>query len=178
MAKSRRRRRIRGDRAFKRLIKRMGDATREEMVVMLDEGGEEILAAQRAAAPFRSGTVKNALSKRVLRGALQLKVGLVGRPLNRRLFYARIIEKGRKAKTVPASRGGAHLEAGGRRIGRKQRALASGTRGVYQMRIRALPPRPFIYSDRVKTLRETLGGRTRRFWERALRRASEGLSDQ
>lgn len=170
------RRRLRGDRSFKKLIRKMPAAIRDEMVTMMEEAGREILAMQQADAVV-STRVRKALAMRVLRGQMQLKVGLLGRPINKRLWWARIIEKGRKAQTVIAVRGAAHLKAGGRRVGRRQRALDQGIAGVYRMRVSALPPRPAIYSQRVLAARETLGGRTVTFWEKVLARASEGAND-
>lgn len=155
-----RRRRIRGDRAFKKLLRQLPAAARAEMVVSLEQGGRTILAVERADAPQATGATRAALSMRVLRGALQLKVGLVGRPLNRRLFYARIIEKGRKGGVVRAAR-----------------RLKSGIISFYDLRVRARSGRPFIYSPRAEAMRAALGGTLITFWERTLKTASQGVTD-
>lgn len=153
-----RRRRLRGDRAFKKLIKRLPDDVREELLGDFEKVGAEIVTIQQGATV--SGRLRRAISKRVLRGALQLKVGIVGRPLNRRLWWAKIVEKGRKANVVTAAR---RTKGGG--VSR------------YLMRVSALAARPFIYSSRAEERRTTLGGRTRTLWERALNRAAAASSD-
>jgi len=171
------RRRVQGDRAFRKLIRKMPDAIRDEMVAMMETAGDQILAAQRADVARRTGALAAALTKRVLRGSMRLRVGLLGKAINRRLFYARIVEVGRRAQTVTVSRRGAHLAAGGRRIGRRQRALESGVRGVYQLRVPAKAPRPFVRSARTKALRDTMGGRLAGFWDRTLAKAAQGATD-
>lgn len=153
------RRRVRGDRAFRRILRKLDPAVREEIVLMYDEGGDQILAMQRADATV-SGRVRSALSKRILRGGLQLKVGLVGRPVNRRLWWSRVIEKGRKASIEDATR------------------ITRGKLTRYRIRVPALAAMPAIYSPRVLVARQTLGGRTAHLWEKALARASQGVSDE
>jgi len=153
------RRRIRGDRAFKKLIRRMPEAIREEMVSQLDEAGDQILAAQRAAAPRRTGALASGLSKRLYPRSLRLRVGLIGKAINRKLYYGRIVQSGRKAQTVTA-----------------RRSTASGV-SSYQLRVRAMPGRPFVHSERAKSIRNTLGGRLKDFWNKVLARASQGVSD-
>lgn len=155
-----RRRRIRGDRAFKRLLVQMPDAIRDEAVEMLDAAGEEIVPMQRADAT--SSRARAAISKRVLRGALQLKTGIVGRPLNRRLWWTRVIEKGRKGQTVTA---------------RTRRVAGSTRRLGYKVRVRARAAQPFIYSARAEAVRNSMGGRLGTFWEKVLARAAQGATD-
>jgi hypothetical protein len=125
------RRRIRGDRAFRKLLRKMPDAIREEIFRMMEVAGDQILAAQRADAPRRTGRLAAALSKRVSKASLRLRVGVIGRPLNRRLFYGHILEVGRRAQVVTA-----------------RRTTRSGTISTYQMRVRAIMARPFTRSVR------------------------------
>lgn len=177
---ARRKRYVRGDRAFRRLIKKMADQTiRDEMLATLDMGGDAILAAQQADATV-SRRVRSALSKRLLRGSMRLRVGLVGRPVNRRLWWSRIIERGRKAQTVvavrqSASKAYAAVPRGG--MGRRGHALARGIRGVYALRVTALAPKPAIQSARVRAIRDTMGGQLRTYWDRVLAKAAQGVSD-
>jgi hypothetical protein len=147
--------RIKGDRAFRQLLRRMPDAIRDEMVTMLEGVGDDIVAAQRAASP--SARVRAALSRRVSRATLRLRVGLIGKPVNRRLFFARILEKGRKAQVVTARRGGGR---------------------PYPMRVRAFAGRPFVFGRAAIALRRTLGGRVSKMWDGALARASAGIGDE
>lgn len=149
---------MRGDRAFTRLMRQLPESAREEVVADLDAAGDQILAAQRASAPGRR--LPAALSKRVYRRTLRLRVGLLGRAVNRRLFFAAIVHGGRKAQTVQA-----------------RRSTRSGKISSYQLRVRAKAPQPFVFSERVRAIRNTLGGRIRTFWERTLARAARGVGD-
>lgn len=176
------RRRIRGDRSFRRILAKMPEAIREEMLTMMDQAGDEMLAIQKANAPQRTGAVQRALSKRLLRGTLKLRVGLVGKPINRKLFYARIVELGRKPQTVVAIRNSvATLKTarayGGRSNNYKALALSKKLKGAYSMKIKGMAPRPFIRSAKVTAVRDTMGGRLDKFWGKALARASKGVTD-
>jgi len=174
------RRRVRGDRAFKKLLTRLPAAVRDEMVETLQEGGVDILEMEQAGATV-SKRERASLTVKVLPGALQLKVGLVGRPINRRLWWAKIIERGRKAQIVSVTR----LHRGARDVwlGRVRAWGVSARRkpgdlvSRYQMRVRALAPHPAVYAPQVLDARNTLGGKIVGFWERTLTRASAGVTD-
>lgn len=154
-----RRRRVRGDRAFRKLLVRLPDSIRHELIVDLHVGGAEILAVQRADAPKRTGALAQALSKRVFPRTVRLRVGLIGRPVNRRFFYAKIFQWGRKAQTVNARR------------------RSAGGVSSYQMRVRAIAAQPFVRSSRVAAIRDKIASGVRRFWSRVLTRAATGVND-
>lgn len=168
-----RRRRVRGDRAFKRMLDKLPDVVRQQVAGELKVTGTQILSQQRARAPFRTGAVKRSLTMRVLPKTLKLKVGLLGKPINRKLFYAHIVQYGRKAKTVTVERGNSSVAVGGPVRGRKGRALKAGIRGVYRLRVRAMKPRNFIFPMR----RDQIYQRFRDIWQRALTKASYGVTD-
>jgi hypothetical protein len=164
------RERIRGLREVRRLLKRMPDAVRDEILAMLEETGRQVLSSQQAAAPRRTGALASGLSMRLSRATLRLRVGIVGKPAARRLFYGRIVEFGRKAQTVMATRGN-RLARPGSKGGR---ALVRSNRSIYEMRVRAMAPRPFVRTSRAFGIRNSLGGRLSRFWDGALARAGGG----
>ena len=150
------RRRVKGDRAFRKLLNRMPEAMRTEMLELLDGVGDELLGAMQADVPARTGSLRSALAKRLLRGSLRLRVGLVGRAVARRFFYGRIVELGRKAQTVRVTR------KGGR---------------PYAMRVRGMAPRPFVQKRR-GAMREAINRRINAFWDGALTKAAQGASDE
>jgi hypothetical protein len=128
-------RRIRGDRAFKRLIGKLPETVKGEMVVELNVLGRDQLARERSLVAKRSGKLGNALSFKVLPATLKLKVGLLGKPINKKLFYGRIIEFGRKSKVVDVVRGGLSSRvraAGGRSNRYKALAHPDGRQGRVQ----------------------------------------------
>lgn len=169
-------RRIRGDRAFKRLIGKLPETVKGEMVVELNVLGRDQLARERSLVAKRSGKLGNALSFKVLPATLKLKVGLLGKPINKKLFYGRIIEFGRKSKVVDVVRGGLSSRvraAGGRSNRYKALAARMGVKGSYKLKVRAMAPRHFVYT----TTRDQLAAPFRNIWQRALGRAAAGASD-
>lgn len=150
------RRYIRGDRSFRRILKRLPEAIRTEMVTMMEAAGDEMVVHMRSLAPRgKSGRTANAITRRVSRATLKMRVGIIGKPLNRRLYYARILEVGRKASGRGITRGSPKYLAG---VGKRE-------------------PRRFISTDRARDIRDNMGGRLNTYWERVLREASKGVSD-
>ncbi len=173
-------RRMRGDRSFRRLLKQMPDAIKAEMVAMFEKTGEALLVAQKAAVPVRTGAVRNALTKRIYPSILKMRVGLIGKPVNRRLFYARIVEVGRKAKTVDVVRGGLTADvraAGGRSNRYKRLAVLRKSPGSYTIDVKAMPARPFVLTPTTRQIRNTMGGQLNTYWDRVLKKAAMGASD-
>jgi hypothetical protein len=149
-------RRIKGDRAVKRLLRRMPDAAREEMVKALDAAGDQLLAEAKGKVPKgRTGKLGGALKKRVLKGSLKLRVGLIGKVVNRKLYYGHIQEVGRKAQVVRVTR----------RRGAKP----------YTMKVRKMDAKRFLYGHR--ELRQRIRAHLDNVWTNILRRAAMGESD-
>ena len=163
------RRRTRGDRAFRKMLRRLPDTAREEMADVLDGAGGELVAAIKADTPVLTGALRRGISKKLSRRTLKLQVGLVGRPINRKLFYGRIVEFGRKAKTVMVQRRRAGANNGYR--GGRKRAEDIAT--TYRMRIKARAPHPFIYKRR-DLLRNAIADRIKAFWNNTLTSAAAG----
>lgn len=153
--------RVRGARAFRMLLRKLPDAVKAEMAEAMDQAGDEILAAQRAAVPVLTGRLRAGLSKKFYRSSLRLRVGFVGVIVNRRLPHENVTEFGQKAKTVTA-----------------RRRKPSGGVSIYRMRLPRREKRPFVYSERAQQLRLTLGGRVRTIWQKALEKASQGISEE
>ena len=143
---------IRGDRAFKSLIKRLPETVKQEMVVELHVAGRAALAREKAAVAVKTGALSSALDAKVLPNTLKLKVGLIGKVLNKRLFYGRIIEFGRKASVKTVKRANSKS---------------------YQLPIKAIAARHFVYTQS----RDELYAPFRSLWEKALAKASSGVSD-
>lgn len=178
---------VRGDRAFVRLLKRLPDSTNQEIREQLKSTGQTVVALERRLVPIYagsrkgvvSGALQSALSYSVPPVRLSLKVGLVGKAINRKLFYGWIVEWGRKASTVTVTRVGtlARARAAGLRVranNYKTAALAAGVSGTYQLHVKALPPRHFVY---VAGLREQIYPAFRSIWSKALAKAAAGASD-
>lgn len=148
--------RLRGAGSFRRLLKQLPGAVHDELAELLDDAGSDYLAAMKADVPVRTGAVKGALRKQLLRKSLRLRVGLPPQVLRGGridLFYARIVEFGRKAQTVNVTR---------------------GDRAPFRMRVRAMAPQPFVFKRRA-ALRQSLNTKIRTFWDRTLADTSEGI---
>jgi hypothetical protein len=143
----------------RRLLKRMPDAVRDEVMATLEREGRAIEAYGKANAPSKTGRLRSALRFRVFPKTLRARFGIFGRKLNRDLFFGRILEVGRKAQTT-------------RPI---QRRLPSGKMTKrYSIRVREIPKSRYDFvwgraADFARTrIREALTG----VWQRALRRAA------
>lgn len=154
---------LQGVAGVRKMLRRLPESAKDEMVDALHDIAPEYLAAQQADAPVAAGAhrkgvepgaLRAGLSFKVLRKSLRLRVGLIGtKPGRARLFYGFIVEIGRKAQTVSVTRK-AGVEP-------------------YKMRVRAMAPRPFVYKKR-PALRTRLQNRLNTFWQHALQHAGEG----
>lgn len=90
----------------------MPEAVQREIIGLLDKWGRRIAARMKSRAPRRTGATIGALNYKVYPRTLKMQVGLLGSKKKRReLFYARIMDLGRKAQTKRVIRGRA---AGGK----------------------------------------------------------------
>jgi hypothetical protein len=144
-------RRIRGDRAFGRLIKQLPIAVENDIRAQLHQSGRMLLSLAQRHVPVRTGALASALSYSIPPKRLSLKVGLVGKALNQKLFYGHIIEFGRKA--------------GGRGVKRGTPKYSAG--------VGKLPPHHFVYL----VTREQMYAPFRGIWDAALRKSAAGASD-
>jgi hypothetical protein len=163
--------RLQGIISVRKLLKRLPDAVRQELIVQHHLTGREVLALQNAKVPRKTGALQRGLSMKVLPATGTLRVGLIGKPTNRRLFYGRIVQFGRKAQVVIATRKYAAL-AGHKAFGRnyKNAALKAGIKGTYRLRVPAMAGRNFIYP----MTREQIAAPYANIWVRALTKAGMG----
>jgi hypothetical protein len=129
------------------LFDRIPDAARERLGAALAGIASDVLAAQQRDVAKRSGQLESGLSFEVLIDELRARVGLLGIVGKRsRLFYGRIIEAGRRAQTVLVQR--RRRVAGQLRLGPGRRKRAEDIASTYSLKVRPLPPRPFVHVDR------------------------------
>lgn len=145
----------------RKLIRQLPASVKTEMADTLEDIAPEYLAAVKADTPVAKrprkpghqvGALRDALTAKVLRSSLRLRVGLLGRKKLFDFFYGRIVELGTKAQTVTIER---------------------GPRAGHKMRIRERAPQHFVYKAR-PDLRARLSNRLNSFWEHALQHAGEG----
>lgn len=152
---------LQGVASVRKLLRNMPASVKNEMADTLVDIAPEYLAAVKADTPVATrarvpghklGSLRDAITAKVLRSSLRLRVGLLGRKKLLDLFYGRIVELGRKSKTVTIKR---------------------GPRAGAKMRIRERAPQHFVYKARPE-LRTRLNNRLNSFWEHALQHAGEG----
>jgi len=172
---------IRGLGKFRRLLRRMPDAVRGELVVELSVTGRQIAQAMKAKTPQKTGAVRQGITSKVLPKSLRLQVGLLGtRGGQSKLFYGRIQDLGRRAQTVLVQR--RRRVAQTFRDGRTVNMLRTGSGGrkrtedivaTYKMRVRGMAPKRFI-TGRMPDLRRTLNDNLRGIFARSLSRIAGG----
>ena len=149
---------IRGSKSFRRLLRGLPDAMRAERANVLTKTGPSAAAIvqQRVGATTkrRTGALAAGVKWKVFPRTLRLQVGYLGTKAGRaKLFYARILDLGRKAQTVT--------------VKRKKGAAP------YQMRVSGISPKRFVTGG-IGGLRQTVSVRLRGVWDRALRRIAAG----
>lgn len=161
---------IRGSKSFRRLLRGLPDAMKAEMADVLTKSrpAAEALVLGRldATTNRRSGKLRAGVKSKVFPKTLRLQVGFLGTKTGRaKLFYARILDLGRKAQTVTVHR---RKEAGsllvhGHRISGKP----------YQLRVRAIAPKRFVTGG-IGPLGRVIGTKLNGVWDRAVRRVAAG----
>ena len=175
------RQRIKGIGRFRRLLRRLPDVVRGEIIVELNVTGRGMLRAVRSRAPDLTGKLRAGLSSKVLPGSLRLQVGLIGTPAGRaKLFYGRIQDLGRKAQVVDVQRrrrvqlsrrdGSTYSTLRTDARGRKERADIVAT---YRMKVPAMEGKRFV-TGRYPDLRATLKSNMRGIFARSLGKIAGG----
>lgn len=148
---------VRGAAKLRRLIRRMPEAVQQEIVGSLDSWGRELGGAMRARTPRRRGTLLSRIRHKVFPKSLRMQVGLLGsRKVRQRLFYARILDLGRKGQSV-----------------RARRRRKDGSVSTYAMNVGAIRAMRFVTGP-LSDLRTGMNKHIKGIWTRALRRVSEG----
>lgn len=156
--RSRGRSAIRGSKSFRRLLRGLPDSMRFEMADVLTKTGPTAASLVEgrvgAVTKRRTGRLQAGVKWKVYPRTLRLQVGYLGTKASRaKLFYARILDLGRKAQTVTVKN-------------RKNTA-------PYQMKVRAIAPKKFVTSG-IGDLRRVVNIRLNGVWDRALRRTATG----
>lgn len=143
----------------RKILRGLPEAFRSEMVEELTAVGAYGAKLMKNAAPMgRTGQLRNAITFKLSAKQLVLRVGIIGKRLARSVFYAKILEFGRKAQVVQARR-------------------RTGT--AYAMRISAIPADryDFIFGAPRREVRDRAIKGLRATYTRALRAVSARASD-
>lgn len=162
---SRRRSTIKGVASFKRLLRRLPDSANKKVIDFLNAAGPPLRAKMQAQIPVLAtprpnrtpGAARNSITFKVTPKTLNLKVG----ELSKRdiVFYAHILDVGRKAQTVNVTR-----------------TARRGGGPPYPMLVSALLPRHILSKTRVAFRADSLPG-YRTLMDEILRDASQGVGD-
>lgn len=175
-----RRRRVGGN--FKSLLKRLPESVAEEIRQELRETGKKVLARARSRAPVyrgkprkgrSAGTLRSALSFKVLDKSLKLKAGVVGKAAARKAYYARMVEFGHRigyaGKRLKDLKPLKEIAKPG---STRYRLIAARRRQA--VRRSGVRPRPFLYTF----TRAELYHPFRKVWWRAVRKAAAGATKE
>lgn len=145
---------------IRRILSSIGPKAEKEVLSAYQRHGPAILAYARNETPSRSGRLRSALNFKIFPKTLRFRMGLLTKAVQRRVWYARILEFGRQSKVVTV----------------KRRRPVSGGVAVYLMRIRAIPAGryDFVRGRTEQFMDRTLGETLRKTLGNALRRLSVG----
>lgn len=150
------------------LLASIEPAARQQLAEELGELGEKALALQMAAAPFRTGRLRNALTIAQALNGMRVRVGYPDLKGGRDpRFYAIMQEYGVKAGEKRVTRRIVRPGMAGKR-GRK--AVAGRTK-PYEMHWAARAAHPFVHQE--SQFDQLLADVQERFWARALARVEE-----
>lgn len=149
--------RVRGDKGFRKVLQQLPDAARKEMADVMRGIGVELVEIMQADAPKgKTGKLRQSITYKLAERSLRLRVGLITKRRGTfEPFYGRFVEFGRKAQVVNVTR-------------------RKGT-APYQMKVRAMAPRPYVYKRRPE-VRAILRTRLQNYWSHVLSAAAEGAS--
>jgi hypothetical protein len=145
---------------IRRILSNIGPEAEREVLSAYDRHGPAILAYARSEVPSRSGKLRAALAFKIFPKTLRFRIGLLTKAVQRRVWYARILEYGRKSQVAKV----------------KRRRPVSGGVAVYLMKIRAIPAGryDFVRGRTDDFMQRTLGEDLRKVLGRALKRISAG----
>ena len=159
--KTRKRGALKGARRVSRMLKRLPDTVRGEIIEVYREHAPAITTYARTAAPSGTGRLARSIRSRIFEKTLKLRIGLFGAKLNADLFYARILERGRRAQTVVV-----------------KRRVKGGGKSAYRLRVKAIGRGryDFLAGRAMGFAIDTLRPSLKQVWERALKKAA-GVGD-
>ncbi len=145
----------------RKILRALPEQIRGEMVQELTAVGAYGERLMKGAAPDgKTGALRNAITFKLSARQLVLRVGIIGKRLARSVFYARILEFGRKAQVVMAKR---------RSTGRQ-----------YALRVSAIPASryDFIFGAPRNATKERAIASLRAAYTRGLKAVSARASDE
>ena len=144
----------------RRLLTGIGPQAQQEVLAAYQRHAPAILAQARSEAPSRTGKLRAALNYKIFPKTLRLRVGLLTKTVQKKFFYARILEYGRKAQTAKVRR----------------RQPVSGGTAQYIIRVKAISANryDFVRGRAVQFLQRTLGNDLRGILAKAIKRLSAG----
>lgn len=164
------RNRFRGDIPIRRLFRRLPDEMKLELGQVFQRAGPMLARLMQASAPVgKTGHLIAGITWKFYASALRLRVGFLGVRTNRKLFYARILEFGRKSETVTVHR----RRHGGAVNARIRKAKFDQAVSTYRLRVRGRAPQHFVYGPGTD-LKRTMGRVLNGVWDRVLGRVSGG----
>lgn len=145
----------------RRVLQGMGPEVEKQVLASYQRHAPAILAYARGEAPSRSGNLRARLAFKIFPKTLRLRIGLLTRAVQRKVWYARILEYGRRAQSVRV----------------KRRRPVSGGLTQYVMRVKAIPAGryDFVRGRAEEFMQRTLGADLRNVLNKALKRLSAGV---
>ncbi|MDD1150403.1 HK97 gp10 family phage protein [Pseudomonas sp. TNT2022 ID357] len=163
-----RRSRMSGDFKLRRTLRNIHATMDNELVPVMQESANQILATMRQLVPRDTGAAAGALKAFVSKSGLDAQIGLRGKKDNRRFFYLKFLEYGTKGYS------------GGKRSGNRSRRDTNKSDGASFFGkypdIPARPAHPWL-RPAIDVNREFVLANVRAAVIRSLSKASKGMSD-
>jgi hypothetical protein len=152
--------RLRGASRVRRILRSLPESVRGEIMTAFEQFGRETSTTMRTRTPRRTGALVSRITYKLFPRSLRMQVGLIGgKSVRNRLFYGRILDLGRKGRTVQA-----------------RKRTQSGAVTTYAMRVKAIPAKRFVTGP-IRDSRAALNRQTKDIFTRALGRLAGGSEE-
>lgn len=144
---------------IRRIMAALPDAVDAEIVALYQRHGPAILAKARSEVPVRTGKLRSLLAFKIMPAtatkSARFRMGLLTKAVQRKVWYARILEYGRKAQIAKARRNGGN---------------------PYSVKVQAIPAGryDFVRGRTLQFMMQTLGRDLKTVLRRALQDAARG----
>lgn len=151
--------RVKDRQRIRRIMKALPDTVNAEIVEVYKRHGPAVLAKAKSEVPVRTGKLRSLLAFKIMPAtaskAARFRMGLLTKAVQRKVWYARILEYGRKAQLAKARRNGGN---------------------PYTVRVSAIPAGryDFVRGRTAQFMMQTLGRDLKSVLRKALQQAARG----
>lgn len=151
--------RVKDRQRIRRILASLPDAVNDEILAVYQRHGPAVLAKARSEVPVRTGKLRSLLAFKIVPATAskpaRFRMGLLTKAVQSKVWYARILEYGRKAQVAKARRNGGN---------------------PYSIRVQSIPAGryDFVRGRTAQFMMQTMGRDLKAILRKALHKAAAG----